>query len=64
MPDAAEEYRGFSFWLVETKQRGVKAWRIEFPEGHRTPPILKASAAEVKEEIDRIIAEHGGGGGE
>ncbi len=50
------EYRGFKYWLVETTVLGQKWWRIEFPGGHRTPPLPLHSEAFVMAEIDKIIA--------
>lgn len=52
-----EEYRGFKFWLVETTALGQRFWRIQFPGGHKTPPLPFASEAAVKAEIDKIIAD-------
>jgi hypothetical protein len=49
------EYKGFKFWLVETKTNGQKIWRIQFPGGHKTPPLFLKSEADVKIEIDKII---------
>jgi hypothetical protein len=50
------EYQGFRYWLVETRTDGVKVWRIQFPGGHKTPPLERTSEADVKADIDAIIA--------
>lgn len=56
MTDRSEQYMGFKFWLVETTVLGQKWWRIQFPGGYKTPPLPLVSEAEVKTEIDKIIA--------
>jgi len=50
------EYRGFHYWLVETKTPRIKVWRIQYPDGRKTPPFESASEAYVKLEIDQLIA--------
>jgi hypothetical protein len=50
-----KDYRGFRYWLVETKQRGLKVFRIQFPDGQKTPVMERLSEAEVRLEIDRLI---------
>lgn len=49
------DYRDFKYWLVETKPNGMKVYRIQFPGGHKTPPLERQSDAEVMAEIDAII---------
>ncbi len=56
MTDRSEEYRGYRFWLVETTALRQRWWRIEHPSGFRTPPLPFPSEADVKAEIDKIIA--------
>lgn len=57
MADRSDEYQGFRYWLVQTTTLGQKFWRIEFPGGHKTPPLPLSSEADVKAEIDKIIAQ-------
>jgi len=54
------DYRGFKYWLVETKSSGDKVWRIQFPDGgHKTPPLVRTSEADVKADIDKLIVDSG-----
>lgn len=50
------DHKGFKFWLVETTPLGQQFWRIQFPGGHKTPPLPLQNEAGVKAEIDKIIA--------
>lgn len=54
--DARKNHNSFQYWLVETTPLGQKWWRIQFPGGHKTPPLPFKSEADVKAEIDKIIA--------
>lgn len=49
------DYLGFKYWPVSTTAN-VSLWRIQFPGGHKTPPIPFASEDDVKAAIDGIIA--------
>lgn len=44
------DYKGFKFWLV-----GTNTWRIQFPGGHKTPPLVRENEQAIKDEIDSII---------
>lgn len=58
-----EDYRGFKYWLVETSALGQKWWRIEYPGGHKTPPLPLKSEDSVKDAINKIIAQEPNFGG-
>jgi len=59
--DRSEEYRGYRYWLVETKPSGMKIYRIQCPHRHKTPPLERASEADIKAEIDTLIRNAAGG---
>jgi hypothetical protein len=44
------EYQGFTLWLV-----APDTWRIEFPGGHKTPPMKLGDEAAARAEVDNII---------
>jgi hypothetical protein len=54
--DQKIDYNGFKYWRVDTRAGDVNVWRIEFPGGHKTPPLQRASEADIQNEIDQIIA--------
>ena len=54
--DVSELYRGYRYWLVETTRLRQRWYRIEYPNGHQTPPLPFASVADVKGAIDLLIA--------
>lgn len=51
----ATTYKEFRYWLTENLSDGKKVYRIEFPGGHRTPPLVADSEASIKADIDYLI---------
>jgi len=54
--DRSDEYKGFRYWLVETKRRCVQVWRIQLPSGENLPPKEFARESDVRGEIDQLAA--------